>query len=116
MPHTLWVQWRMTERDLQQQDEAAYRATQFIGKRGVEAYYEDELHGRPGFQQVETDAMAGSAKSLILIRPRCAKISPCTWTLAYSKLPWTRWGATQAIAVTDPKTGGVLALGAQLRS
>ena len=28
---------RMTERDVQQNDEAAYRATQFIGKRGVEA-------------------------------------------------------------------------------
>ena len=34
---------RMTEEDLRQVDPSRYRATQFVGKRGVEAYYESDL-------------------------------------------------------------------------
>src|SRR6185436_7659459 len=35
---------------------ANYRGTDFVGKSGVEATYESELHGTTGFEQVEIDA------------------------------------------------------------
>ena len=59
---------RVTESDLRRLDPSEYRATQFVGKRGVEAYYESDLHGRPGYQQVETDAH-GRVTRIIDINP-----------------------------------------------
>src|SRR5439155_22080098 len=36
--------------------DANYRGTDFIGKAGVEASYQNELHGTTGFEHVEIDA------------------------------------------------------------
>ena len=37
-------------------DKTRYRGTRFVGRRGVEAFYEDHLLGQVGFQTIETDA------------------------------------------------------------
>lgn len=47
---------RINPQELQQVDDINYRATNFIGKTGIEKFYENELHGQIGYQQVETDA------------------------------------------------------------
>lgn len=47
---------RMNLQELQQIDPINYRATHFIGKTGIEKFYEHTLHGKIGYQQVETDA------------------------------------------------------------
>lgn len=47
---------RINTQELQHVDSVNYHATNFIGKTGLEKYYEDSLHGKVGFQQVETDA------------------------------------------------------------
>jgi len=54
--HVLGYVGRISEVDMARLDEQNYRATSYIGKTGVEAYYESLLHGRSGFQQVETNA------------------------------------------------------------
>ena len=50
---------RINVKDLQRLDEAGklanYAATRDIGKLGVEKYYEDELHGQAGYQEVEVN-------------------------------------------------------------
>lgn len=55
MAHVLGYVSRINIQELQQVDSTNYRATNFIGKTGIEKYYEDTLHGRVGYQQVETD-------------------------------------------------------------
>lgn len=47
---------RINTSELQQVDSVNYRATNFIGKTGIEKFYESILHGQIGYQQVETDA------------------------------------------------------------
>ena len=102
---------RMTERDLQQNDEAAYRATQFIGKRGVEAYYEEALHGRPGFQQVETDAHGRIRKVIDSDPPTVGKNITLHLDARLQQAAVDALGEQRgAIVAIDPKTGGVLAL------
>ena len=54
--HALGYVGRINERELQRIDNSNYAATQHIGKVGVERFYEDVLHGKVGFQQVETNA------------------------------------------------------------
>ena len=102
---------RMTERDVQQNDEAAYRATQFIGKRGVEAYYEEALHGRPGFQQVETDAHGRIRKVIDSVPPAVGKNLTLHLDARLQQAAVDALGEQRgAIVAIDPKTGGVLAL------
>jgi penicillin-binding protein 2 len=50
--------------ELQQVDSVNYRATNFIGKTGIEKFYESELHGQIGYQQVETDASGRVVRTL----------------------------------------------------
>jgi penicillin-binding protein 2 len=101
----------MTERDLQQQDEGEYRATQFIGKRGVEAFYEKSLHGRPGFQRVETDAHGRVRKVIDIEPPAVGQNLNLHLDVRLQQAAVAALGERRgAIVAIDPRTGGVLAL------
>ena len=54
--HLLGYVSRMNLDELKSVDSVNYRATNFIGKSGIEKYYENTLHGTVGYEQVETDA------------------------------------------------------------
>lgn len=54
--HALGYVGRINERELEQVDAKNYAATHYIGKLGIERFYEDLLHGQVGFQKVETNA------------------------------------------------------------
>jgi len=47
---------RINAEELEQVESSNYSATNFIGKTGIEKYYEEKLHGVVGDQQAETDA------------------------------------------------------------
>jgi penicillin-binding protein 2 len=55
MVHMLGYVGRINDRELATIDQDNYRATRHIGKVGLEKYYEDQLHGTIGYQEVETD-------------------------------------------------------------
>ena len=88
-----------------------YRGTTHIGKLGLEAYYEPQLHGIPGMQEVEKDATG----NIIRVLNNTPAQSGQTLRLAMDirmqqkadELLGNRRGAVVAI---DPQTGGVLAL------
>ncbi|MFT6100669.1 MAG: penicillin-binding protein 2 [Arenicella sp.] len=56
MAHVLGYVGRINQRDKDSIDAKAYKGTDYIGKRGIEAKYEDHLLGQVGFEQVETNA------------------------------------------------------------
>ena len=62
--HLLGYVGRINAQELQQVDTTNYRSTNFIGKSGIEKYYEDLLHGHVGYQQVETDVSGRTVRSL----------------------------------------------------
>ena len=102
---------RMTEEDLRQVDPSRYRATQFVGKRGVEAYYESDLHGRPGFQQVETDAHGRVTRIIDIDPPSVGRNISLYLDAQLQRAAVNALGEQRgAIVALDPKTGGVLAL------
>ncbi len=53
--HLLGYVGRVNAKELEEVDPINYRATNFIGKTGIEKFYERVLHGEIGYQQVETD-------------------------------------------------------------
>ncbi|RLK51588.1 penicillin-binding protein 2 [Alkalispirillum mobile] len=57
MAHVLGYVGRISEQELRRIDTANYAGATHIGKSGVERAYEDLLHGRVGYEQVETNAL-----------------------------------------------------------
>ncbi len=55
---------RINERDLEAYDVSNYAATNYIGKVGIEKYFEKQLHGKVGYQQIEIDASGKKVRSL----------------------------------------------------
>lgn len=62
--HFLGYVGRINIQELRQVDPTNYRATNFIGKSGVEKYYENILHGEVGYQEVETDVSGRTIRVL----------------------------------------------------
>jgi penicillin-binding protein 2 len=66
--HVIGYIGRISTRDQEKLEEkgveANYRGTDFIGKAGLEASYQDELHGTTGFEQVEIDAAGRGIRTL----------------------------------------------------
>ncbi|MBL7002644.1 MAG: penicillin-binding protein 2 [Gammaproteobacteria bacterium] len=54
--HILGYVSRIDENDLKILDSSNYSGTTHIGKTGIEKFYEEELHGTVGIQQVEVNA------------------------------------------------------------
>ena len=105
---------RLTKEDLQTVEPVQYSGSQFIGKRGVEAFYEQSLHGKVGYQKVETDAYgrvrrvldvqgAQTGQNLIL------HLDSDLQAVSVDALD----GRRGAIVALDPATGGVLAMVSQ---
>ncbi|KTC78248.1 penicillin-binding protein 2 [Legionella brunensis] len=62
--HILGYVGRINVQELRQVDPTNYRATNFIGKSGIEKFYEDILHGEVGYQQVEIDVSGRAVRVL----------------------------------------------------
>ena len=105
---------RLTKEDLATIEPVQYSGSQFIGKRGVEAFYEKSLHGKVGYQKVETDAY-GRVRRVLDVQ---GAQSGQNLTLHLdSKLQAASVDALDgrrgAIVALDPATGGVLAMVSQ---
>lgn len=64
MAHVLGYVGRINVQELKEVDPGNYRATNFIGKSGIEKFYETILHGEVGYQQVETDVSGRTLRVL----------------------------------------------------
>ncbi len=62
--HALGYVGRIDVKDLNQLDEANYAGTSYIGKLGLEKFYENDLHGEVGFQRVEVNASGRTLRVL----------------------------------------------------
>lgn len=109
--HVLGYVGRINEQELQQVDSTNYRSTNFIGKAGIEKYYEDVLHGSVGYQQVETDV---SGRTLRIL----SKQTPISGAKIYltldARLQQAVYGAMQdkrgAVVAMKVKNGDILAM------
>ena len=64
MVHAVGSVRRINERDARRLDPVAYSGTDHIGKIGIERFYESDLLGSVGYQQVEIDARGRVMKIL----------------------------------------------------
>ena len=113
--HAIGYIGRITVDDLKKIDTANlttnYKGTDHIGKRGVEASYEAELHGRTGSEQVEIDAGGRAIRSLSKATPASGNNLTLTLDIKMQKVVEDMFGERRGAAIAiDPRNGEVLAL------
>src|SRR5690606_4380946 len=54
--HVIGYVAQISPKEMNELDPVNYSASNFIGKIGIEKYYENILHGKVGYQKVEADA------------------------------------------------------------
>ena len=109
--HSLGYVGRISEKDLTRVDEQNYSATNYIGKLGLEHFYEDELHGTVGFQTVETNA----SNRVLRVLDKTNPIPGYNLTLHLDaqlqmKAEQILGDRRGAIVAIEPATGGLLAV------
>ncbi len=90
---------------------ANYRGTDYIGKAGVEATYEAELHGTTGFEQVEIDAAGRGIRTLSRTASQPGNNLTLTLDMRLQQVAEIAFGERRgALVAIDPASGGILAL------
>ncbi len=112
--HVIGYVGRINTQELNEIDATNYSASQYIGKLGIEKYYEEELHGKVGYQQVENDASGKSIRILKQIKGTPGKNVYLTLDSGLQFVAETALkGHRGAVVAIDPATGEVLAMVSQ---
>ncbi len=90
---------------------ANYRGTDYIGKAGVEASYEKELHGITGSEQIEIDAAGRGIRALSRTPSQPGNNVTLTLDMRLQQVAEIAFGERRgALVAIEPSSGGVLAL------
>ena len=112
--HVLGYMGRINQADQARLEEegvdANYRGTDFIGKAGIEASYQAELHGTTGFEQVEIDAAGRGIRTLSRTPSQPGNNVALTIDLKLQQVAENALGERRgALVALDPSTGEILA-------
>jgi penicillin-binding protein 2 len=112
--HVIGYIGRITTSDLEQLEEselaANYRGTDYIGKAGIEASYQQELHGITGFERLEIDAAGRGIRALSRTPAQSGNNLALTLDIRLQEVAERAFGEWRgALVAIEPATGGVLA-------
>jgi len=100
---------RDQERLAELEVEANYRGTDFIGKAGLEASYQQELHGTTGVEQVEIDAAGRGIRTLARTPAQAGNNITLTLDIKLQEVAERAFGERRgALVALEPSSGGVL--------
>ncbi|GAB4122824.1 MAG: penicillin-binding protein 2 [Sideroxydans sp.] len=87
-----------------------YLGSDYIGKTGIEQYYEEQLHGLTGFEQVEVDANGRAVRMLSRSAPHSGNNLTLTLDAKLQEVAVQAFGDYRgALIALDPNNGEVLA-------
>jgi penicillin-binding protein 2 len=109
--HVVGYVGRINEREQATLDPENYAATYSMGKLGIERYYESQLHGEVGYQNVETDVRGRIKRVLDQTDPQPGKdlylhLDADIQRIAYESLR----GRRGSVVAMNVKNGGVLSV------
>jgi len=92
-------------------DENLYTGTTHIGKTGIERYYEDDLHGTPGYEKVEVNAEKRVVRPIEREAPTPGKNLYLSIDARLQRVAEEAFNGRSGAAVAlDPRSGEVLAM------
>jgi penicillin-binding protein 2 len=97
--------------DWDEDRQANYKGTEYIGKLGLEQAYEDDLHGTTGFEEVETSAGGRAVRRLNSHRATPGNTLRLSVDIKLQALVEEMYGDRRgALVAIDPRNGEILAL------
>ncbi|QBF28651.1 penicillin-binding protein 2 [Pseudomonas tructae] len=112
--HSVGYVGRINEKELKALDPVNYSGTHHIGKTGIERFYEPELHGQVGYEEVETNARGRVLRVLKRTDPVPGKDIVLSLDIKLQEAAEIALaGRRGAIVALDPNTGEVLAMVSQ---
>ncbi|ANC01577.1 MULTISPECIES: penicillin-binding protein 2 [Pseudomonas] len=112
--HSVGYVGRINEKELKSLDPVNYSGTHHIGKTGIERFYEDDLHGQVGYEEVETNARGRVLRVLKRTDPIPGKDIVLSLDIKLQEAAEEALaGRRGAIVALDPRTGEVLAMVSQ---
>lgn len=109
--HSVGYVGRINEKELKSLDPVAYSGTHHIGKTGIERFYENELHGQVGYEEVETNARGRVLRVLKRTDPVPGKDIVLSLDIHLQEAAEAALGGRRgAVVALDPNTGEVLAM------
>lgn len=112
--HSVGYVGRINEKELKSLDPVNYSGTHHIGKTGIERFYEAELHGQVGYEEVETNARGRVLRVLKRTDPIPGKDIVLSLDIKLQEAAEAALGGRRgAIVALDPNTGEVLAMVSQ---
>ncbi|TAK78032.1 MAG: penicillin-binding protein 2, partial [Gammaproteobacteria bacterium] len=112
--HVLGYVGRINAQELDEIDQVNYSASHYIGKLGIEKSYEEDLHGRVGYEEVENDA---SGKPVRILKQINGIPGKNVYLTIDSGLQFAAEkalaGHSGAVVAIQPSTGQVLAMVSQ---
>lgn len=88
-----------------------YKGTDHIGKMGLEQSYENELHGKTGYAEVETDANNRAVRTLRRTAPEPGHNIQLNVDIKFQQYIEKMFnGRRGALVAIDPRDGGILAM------
>ncbi|MDT0629832.1 penicillin-binding protein 2 [Alteromonas sp. W364] len=115
LTHMLGYVAKINKKDLeklgQSEQLSNYAATHDIGRQGVERFHEETLHGKVGYQQVEVNNRGRIIRVLSFDPPTPGRDIVLNIDInLQKKAQEVLAGRRGSVVITDPKTGGVMAL------
>ena len=102
---------RINEKELKSLDPVSYSGTHQIGKTGIERFYEPELHGQVGYEEVETNARGRVLRVLMRTEPVPGKDIVLSLDVKLQEAAEAALGDRRgSVVALDPSTGEVLAM------
>lgn len=109
--HTVGYVGRIDADDLARLDKDDYAGTTHVGKTGIERYYEDRLHGEPGYEQVEVNADHRPLRVLDRVAPKPGQNLYLSIDSQLQQVAEAAFeGRAGAAVAIDPRNGEVLAM------
>ena len=112
--HVVGYIGRINDKDLSGLEKSGalsnYKGSDHVGKSGIEQFYEPNLHGTTGFQQVEIDADGRAVRVLSSTAPVPGNNIILSIDSKMQEIAETAFGEHRgALVAIEPKTGAVLA-------
>ncbi|MGX8940460.1 peptidoglycan DD-transpeptidase MrdA [Symbiopectobacterium sp. Eva_TO] len=115
LTHVLGYVSKINDKDVERLSKeekiADYAATRDIGKLGIERYYEDILHGKPGYEEVEVNNRGRVIRQLHEQPPQAGQDIYLTIDLNLQiYVEKLLEGSRAGVVIIDPRDGGLRAL------
>lgn len=102
---------RINDQDLDEVEDANYTGANFIGKVGIEKFYEEQLRGKLGYKEVEVNAAGRVVRTLKKVPPIPGDALYLTVDSKLQQVALDAFGDEYGAAVAiNPQNGEVLAL------